>query len=272
MSSIDEIRNKNQVKREKYRQQEKESVAWNGTAFVPSPPEQEPAPSVSVKDTEPEPEKTFVDKMRAKFAPGTTTPEPTKPAATRGKPKPNLMLTVFPGMAAMFISTFITDIYKDPYKPCAPTKDEAQLIVLPLFEYIALAIKITGKIDPFTAAILNSVTMAAIYGARAYQTYVDIKRREKDNAGSTARNRAGNADNSDNGSIPTKDTGTTRPNTISTTPASTKRNSNDNDTDGEEDDSTRREREAALIHDMFKRDIEGRIRLGVLPARVRSED
>ena len=271
MSSIEDIRKRNKEKRERYAEKDKEHVAWNGTAFVPSMPEPEPPPTVTVKDHEPEPEKTFVDRMRAKFAPGTPASEPTKQTATRGKPKPNLMLTVFPGMAATFISTFLTDIYKDPYKPCAPTKDEAQLIITPLFEEIARAIKVTGKIDETTENLLNCVAMMALYGARAYQTYVDIKGREKDNAGSTARSRTGNNGTTVNGRIPVQDTGTIRPDNINSTTTDTKGNDDDNIANGDESDERRREREAALVHDMFKRDIEGRIRLGVLPARVRDE-
>ena len=272
MTSVEDIRKRNKEKREEYERQSKEHVAWDGNAFVPVSPAPGPAPSVTVKDTEPEPEKTFVDKMRAKFAPGTPSPEPTKQTATRGKPKPNLMLTVFPGMFATFISTFLTDIYKDPYKPCAPTKDESLLIITPLFEEVARAIKVTGKIDETTQNLLNCVAMMALYGARAYQTYVDIKRKEKDNAGNTARGRAGNTGTPVNGRIATTDTGTIRPDNISTTSTNAENDVNGNIPPGEESDSQRREREAALVHDMFKRDIEGRVRLGVLPARVRSED
>ena len=272
--TIEEIRKRNKEKREKYAQKDKEHVTWDGAAFVHAKPEPEPPPAVTVKDSEPESEKTFVDKMRAKFAPGTATPEPTKTTATRGKPKPNLMLTVFPGMFATFISTFLTDIYKDPYKPCAPTKDESQLIIIPLFEYIALVIKIQGTIDPFTAMVLNTTAMMALYGARAYQTYVQIKQAEKDkdNAGSTTGSGTRNNGTSINGSIPTKDTRAIRPDNISTASTDAERNVNGNASPGEESDTERRDREAALVHDMFKRDIEGRVRLGVLPARVRDEN
>ena len=271
--TIEEIRKRNKEKREKYAQKDKEHVTWDGAAFVPATPEPELPPTVNIKDAEPEPEKTFVDKMRAKFAPGTPTPETTKPTATRGKPKPNLMLTVFPGMFATFISTFLTDVYKDPYKPCAPTKDESLLIITPLFEEVSRAIKVTGKIDQTTENLLNCVAMLALYGARAYQTYVQIKRAEKDkDNGSTAGIRAGNSSTLVNGNIPTKDIGTIRPTNISTTSTDAKRDDNDNTSNGEEGDTERTAREAALIHDMFKRDIEGRIRLGVLPARVRNEN
>jgi len=179
----------NQERREKYAQKQKEQVVWKGDQFQTTlpPTEQEPAPNVTVKDAEPQPQKTLVDKMRAKFAPGSEhKPEPTKQPTTRGKPKPNLMLTVFPGMVATFISTFLTDVYKDPYKPCAPTKDESLLIITPLFEEISRAIKVTGKIDQTTENLLNCVAMMLLYGARAYQTYVQIKQKEKEHG-----NRAG---------------------------------------------------------------------------------
>src|SRR6266446_6804588 len=261
----------NQERREKYAQKKKEQVVWNGSAFEPTIPEPEPAPNVTVKDAEPQPQKTLVDKMRAKFAPGTEQkPESVKQPITRGKPKPNLMLTIFPGMVATFISTFLTDVYKDPYKPCAPTKDESLLIITPLFEEISRAIKVTGKIDQTTENLLNCVAMLALYGARAYQTYVQIKQKEKDNGNKAGTSTATSTKTADE-YISGTDTRTIRPDTVSVTSPNAEGNGNSNASIGEESDTGRREREAALIHDMLKRDVEGRIRLGVLPARIRDD-
>ncbi len=262
----------NQERREKYAQKKKEQVVWNGSAFEPTIPEPEPAPNVTVKDAEPQPQKTLVDKMRAKFAPGTEQkPESVKQPITRGKPKPNLMLTIFPGMVATFISTFLTDVYKDPYKPCAPTKDESLLIITPLFEEISRAIKVTGKIDQTTENLLNCVAMLALYGARAYQTYVQIKQKEKDNGNKAGTSTATPTKTADE-YIPTTDTGTIRLGATSPTSYDAEDNGNNNASSGDESDTGRREREAALIHDMLKRDVEGRIRLGFLPARVRGDN
>ncbi len=264
----------NQERREKYAQKKEKQVVWKDDQFQAVPvPDSEPPPTVTIKDAEPQPQKTLVDKMRAKFAPDSEhKPEsvPTKQSTTRGKPKPNLMLTVFPGMVATFISTFLTDVYKDPYKPCAPTKDESLLIITPLFEEISRAIKVTGKIDQTTENLLNCVAMLALYGARAYQTYVQIKQKEKDN-GNKAGTSTATSTKTANEYISGTDTRTIRPDTVSVTSPNAEGNGNSNASIGEESDTGRREREAALIHDMLKRDVEGRIRLGVLPARIRDD-
>ncbi len=263
----------NQERRAKYKrtQEDKAQVIWKDSEhkFETVPPEPDPPPTVTIKDAEPEQPKTLVDKMRAKFAPGT---EPTKQPTTRGKPKPNLMLTVFPGMVATFISTFLTDVYKDPYKPCAPTKDESLLIITPLFEEISRAIKVTGKIDQTTENLLNCVAMMLLYGARAYQTYVQIKQKEKEHGNRAGTRRPDEPAKIANEYIPGTDTRTIRPDTASVPSPDAEGNGNGNASIGEESDTERREREVALIHDMFKRDVEGRIRLGVLPARVRDDN
>ncbi len=266
----------NQERRAKYAQKKEKQVVWKDDQFETVPPEPEPAPNVTIKDAEPQPQKTLVDKMRAKFAPSMEhKPEPTKQPTVRGKPKPNLMLTVFPGMVATFISTFLTDVYKDPYKPCAPTKDESLLIITPLFEEISRAIKVTGKIDQTTENLLNCVAMMLLYGARAYQTYVQIKRTEKDKEhehGNKAGTSTAQSTKTTDGHITGTDTRIIRPDTASVTSPNAEGNGNGNASIGEESDTERREREAALIRDMFKRDVEGRIRLGVLPARIRDDN
>lgn len=101
--------------------------------------------------------------------------KPAKPARSGKKKDVTIVSTVFPTMLAGLIVTFARDRMPEVYRPCAPTHQEATAILKPLFEELARYVEVTGKISETMLNLLNSLIAAMAYGARAYVTYVEIK-------------------------------------------------------------------------------------------------
>ena len=220
---------------------------------------------------------------------GTATSSPA-PKVTRAKSKKgdNLLATVAPTVVASFIATYSQQLIADPYKPCAPKQDEVTGIIGPLLDILARQVEITGKASQTTIDIINSIICSMMYGIRAYITYVDIKNAEGDNPREKpAKKQTGYASTTttttDSGSGPTLagglgayqretaglarysdglvavSTPTTTAEAYATGGVST---GSDGDTEGKNNIPTE-------IADMFKRDKQGRIRLGLLAPGVR---
>lgn len=175
----------------------------------------------------------------------------------------NLLSNTLPTIVAAFIATYSKDMIRDPYKPCAPSQDECSAMLAPLFAILAREIEVTGKASQNTIDLINAVICMLMYGIRAYITASQIK--EMSNA--TASNSASNA-RADQGSLHRIDPNWSS--SIAATEAATTSeidaaisysNSADGATEGEAG-------EAAIISEMFRRDVAGRRRLGLLPTAI----
>ncbi len=247
------------------------------------PGEGDDSPVVDVKlDTTEAPKLSFVDRMRQKFS------APAAPAASpplkRARPKKqeNLIATMFPTLISTFTATYASELIADPYKPCGPSQDEVSLIVTPLLEALARSVEVTGKVSQTTIDIINSVLALMMFSVRSYVTYVQIKRSgQPGTAAATGRGDTSQREYSA-GLAPVGEpslagglrayqgtaAGTAGHVAHSQPAAQAARHDGRGDSAAQDGDSERRDAEAALVNSMFKRDVEGRIRLGVLPPRV----
>ena len=255
-----------------------------------------PALSVNVKsDLTPKPKPTLRERLglgggNKKQA----APAPAKPS--RGSKKistPNLITSVGPTMAAMFIAAWAKDRIPVEYQPCAPSQQEVKDVLVPLAKILGDEIEVAARVSTNTLRLINSLLCAMAYGVRAYVTYVDIKKAKE--AGQTYEQRkqqqrndyqtkldreAAEYDAVINDVTPDGEpslAGGMR--TYQATHAGAGVNpagidgggpgiavpgAASNGTLNPDDDPELRKRENALIADMFKRDRQGRVRLGLL--------
>lgn len=143
----------------------------------PAEEEQEELESleVEVQVAEPAP-KTFKERMAARIQ-GITGLKAGKPAqaARRGKKTEVHFLTKSLPIISVVAATYAQGWFKDPYKACAPRREEITAIVAPLFNMIERRISISGKVTQDTLDLLASVMAMVGYAGRTYTTFIDIK-------------------------------------------------------------------------------------------------
>ncbi len=178
------------------------------------------------------------------------------------------------GMCAMYSKNAI----KDPYKPCAPTKDEVANIMLPLFNMISRYIEITGTTSQnaldIGAMILASFTM----GARMFITLQEIKSIEQYRTHNTEQSkpydiRGGSRSNSSGpGPLPVQPhtrTGTDQSYGGGNGPQSNATYGTGDDTNGPLSD---RDAEAQAVAKLLRKDTLGRREMGLAPRILREGD
>lgn len=217
---------------------------------------------VEVKvDETPKPQPSLKEKVLGWVNEKTSSSQPKKPVTRARKTGPNLLTTAMPSVVAAFIATYSRDMVHDPYKPCAPSKDEVSAILAPLFDILGREVEITGKASQNTIDLINSLICAMMYGARAYMTYLEIKKDhapDRDQTGSGDRQPPPLRFNRDHsGHTSSTENATSAESDVSRGIASS--------ADG---DTERGPTESEIISLMLRRDIEGRKRLGLLPGAV----
>jgi hypothetical protein len=246
---------------------------------------------VTVKSDEtPKPQLSLKDRFMQKFGQPspTSTASPAKKPAGRAKKSENLISSAMPSVVAAFIATYSQDMLQDPYKPCAPSKDEVSGIIGPLFDVLGREIEVTGKASQNTIDLINSLLCAMMYGLRAFVTYKQIKNQEYpaneaeakarahqtylDKLNREAREYDAVANEPGPGSYPTspfRAIGGSSSSDASSAPTHAAKNDAERLSSGPDDDDTERgNNEADLISSMFARDKQGRVRLGLLPTTV----
>lgn len=202
-------------------------------------------------------------------------PDESKPAAKSTsrvrskKPGDNLMATLLPTVVASFVATYIQQRVPDPYKPCAPSKQEASAIFGPLMAILARQVEITGKASATTVDLTNSLLCAMVYGSRAYMTYIAIK--ENENAKPQAQeSRPVSFPGSYQTTAPRSNGGGIVSN-VQQSGGAGRDASNDDRSRAESDsgdDRDPRDIEADAVRQLLGRDREGRVRLGLLAPAV----
>jgi hypothetical protein len=238
-------------------------------------PVEEVGPLVDVKvDLTPEPKVPWTERMKKKFGSGEETVKQVVKKASGKKPD-NIIVTVLPSMLSMFVATYAADLYIDPYKPCAPTKHECELVFTPILETIGRHLEFYGKASQDVIDISNAIIYAIMFGIRSTITYVQIKREvEQSNVTAVKRNDDTRYDNGYRGEqlhFPAGATGG-YPNAgngpIGNSPnVGHAQNGESVDTSLANGNSEGGLSDADRISGMLKRDVEGRIRLGLLPPR-----
>lgn len=219
--------------------------------------------SVKAPDTKEPP--TLTEKLK-EFAPKRTRTPRKRPI--KGKQiDANLISKLAPTLVATFVATYSRQLTRDPYKVCAPSQQEVMTIISPLFNILSRQIEITGQASETVIDLITCAIASIIFGTRAYVTYATIKEHENGkplpNDGTTtpASNSSNHSRSGTRGVSETTHLDTGQNQSVSPVAA--------NDTaDASNADSDDAKRDAALFNDLFSRDIEGRVRLGLLPPRV----
>src|SRR6266704_1649503 len=166
---------------------------------------------------------------------------------------------VLPLTLAAMLATYSQRLFKDPYKPCAPTKQEVSDILLPTFNLISRYVEVTGAASQnaldIGAALLATFTM----GARMLITLTEIKQYEQQKTHSSRQS----ASNGNTTGIDTGQNSSQSPNGTALNSASNGTSAGDrDDTLGSLDDRTF---EAAKVAQLLKRDTAGRRQMGLAP-------
>lgn len=200
--------------------------------------------------------------------------------ATSGKAKDvSLISSTLPTILASLIATYAHDIVKDPYKPCTPTKAEVTAILGPLFEIIARRVDVVTQASEDALDLAKSFLAGVAWGARAYIMYVQIKDKTDGKEQSSSRDQpavaapANGAYSDGYRANQSSHSGAGGP--VSPGAAGSASNGGTavshagvNGASPASDDLSDRDREAAAVADMFSRDKQGRIGLGLLPRPV----
>lgn len=191
------------------------------------------------------------------------------PKKTRRTKKvdPTIITKVAPLVVSSFAVSFIRQRVQEPYKVCCPTQEEVVNMIKPYFNILSRYVEITGHLSENTVDLISAMLASVIYATRAYVTFVNIK--EYEHGRSTNDGNVRSDGTSAIGDIPTNG------NILQGTDSKQiTRDTEDisiqepNSTDGATDDigvySALSRYEAEKLGNLFKRDLDGRRRLGLL--------
>lgn len=105
--------------------------------------------------------------------------EQPKPRGRGRKSKENLLVTALPTVLASLICTYASQMLPDEYKACAPQQSEVTGILSPLMEIIGRRVEVVGKVNQDATDIISSIICAFMMSARMYITYIDIKKSQE---------------------------------------------------------------------------------------------
>jgi hypothetical protein len=249
---------------------------------LPDNPEDETT-EIEVPDIAPRPQASMKDRILSKLSSSSEEKEKTpKPVVDKQQAAKSLKFfqQILPLTLAGMAATYSKQLFRDPYKPCAPAKQEVADILLPLFSMMSRYIEITGEASQnaldIGAALLASMTL----GARMLITLQEIKNYEQQRAingdttgGSNVSPINGvsrqNSSRASDGTVPI-DTGNNRAASYADglRPKPDVTLSNANDTNGTDDD---RDWQATQVASLLRKDTLGRRAMGLAP-RLLPED
>jgi len=230
-------------------------------------------PEITVRPPDEKDPPTLTEKLKDFTAAKKTRTTRAKRATKSKQIDANLISKLAPTIVATFAATYSRQLTPEPYKVCAPSQQEVLTIVSPLFNILSRSIEITGQASETVIDLITCAIASIIFGTRAYVTYATIKESEHNgkfngsnghvsapsntetNSGGSRNGRASEADKQSAREIQPTLSGFADDFTVIDSASS--------------DDA---QREAAKFAELFSKDIEGRIRLGVLPPRIRSEN
>lgn len=178
----------------------------------------------------------------------------------------NLISKLAPTIVATFIAAYSRQMLQDPYKVCAPNQQEVVSIVSPLFNILSRQIEITGQASENVIDLITCAIASIIFGTRAYVTYATIKEQEtngKLDANDDPRFFPGNVPTNRSGGGSSKEAVSVTQPSESISPHATNGVATDRT-----DDSEQVRRDVDLFGELFSKDIDGRVRLGMLPPRI----
>src|SRR6266568_2812616 len=237
------------------------------TEIIPDNPLDETV-SVDVVTPPPRPQPSLKDKVLGSLKQsGEQAKTKPKPVIDKKQTEKSLQFfkQVLPLTLAAMLATYSQRLFKDPYKPCAPTKQEVSDILLPTFNLISRYIEVTGAASQnaldIGAALLATLTM----GARMLITLTEIKNIEQQRSNSSRQ------------STGTNEPGGVKPgqNSIQsnngTSPNNTA-NGNTGSGNGDLGSLDDRDYEAAKVAQLLRKDTAGRRQMGLAPRIIRTSD
>lgn len=230
----------------------------------------EEIPEITVKPPDAKETPTLTEKLKD-FAPKKTRAPRKRPI--KGKQiDANLISKLAPTLVATFVATYSRQLTKDPYKVCAPSQQEVMTIIQPLFNILSRQIEITGQASETVIDLITCAIASIIFGTRAYVTYATIKEQEHNgkSTGNVGNATASTTSASTSGKGARGVSQAAKPDTGQDQSSSPNTSNDTADASGTDSDNV--QRDVALFSDLFSRDIEGRVRLGLLPPRVQPEN
>lgn len=261
----------------RYRNQLRQQTASAQPAGAKEAPEVE----VKVEESQPAPRRSLKDRLL-----GVVKPTPAKTAAPKPKPhkkgQENLLVRLLPPLFATLIAAWAKDKFPDPYKPCAPSKQEVGDMLGPIWNIIGRRVEVYAEVSQDAIDLTNALICAIAYSTRAYVTYVQIKQGEKQHASqeTTAPTTERGASAPEWGISPREESPTLSNGLRAYQSASNGAGGNPGGvtgagpgSEGDYGDGTNlvdgspelRAWEAQKVNELFRRDKQGRVGLGLLP-------
>jgi hypothetical protein len=232
-------------------------------AIIPDNPEDDVV-EVDVTNIAPAPAKSFFDKAKNIFAPDKEKKE--KPQDKKAAEKNiKFMSQVLPATLASLVAINAEKLFQDPYKPCAPTKEEVETILLPLFNSISRHVELSTQVSQdaldFTTMIFATITVGTrvLITKMEIDRYVEQIRKENVHDFDSRIRRASPGTDERVARNPASE--------VSRQSGADDLNGSRNGTDGHSDDGAS---EAERVARLMRKDREGRAYLGLAP-RVRED-
>lgn len=251
-------------KRRKEEYQRKQELKAQG---IEVEPDSDPI-EVDTESIQPPSVPTLKDKLMSHFK------SEVKPEESKAKPvdkqriakSENLLSNTLPLMLSGLLALNAQKIFKEPYKVCAPTKEEVSTILFPIFAVVSRHVEIEGKASQDALDIGAAFVAAITVGTRVAITkmevdqYVKEQSRYSEQSGNISQFRGSQA--ATNGTVynPTSKDGTGTGGGRNDIEHGSGSHSNDGYADGTS--------EAELVSQLMRRDREGRTRLGLAPPAV----
>lgn len=158
-------------------EREKQELASPGTTVAPSP---EFSLEMDVKEAIERPRETFKDRVLSKLNQGKdedakskTTPKGAKEHIDKSY---NLLSSVLPLTLSGVIALYSERLFSDPFKACAPSKEEVSTILLPIFSVISRHVEIEGKASQDAIDLGAALLAAIVVSTRMLMTAEEIRR------------------------------------------------------------------------------------------------
>ncbi len=138
---------------------------------------------IAVEDIPAMPAQSFKDKILSHFDQDDTDDDdkPTKQQQSHIDKSENLVSSVLPLTIAGMVALYSKRLFAEPFKPCAPTKQEVSAILTPIFSVIARHVELTGKASQDAIDIASSLLSALTLGTRMLMTAEVIRANNQEN-------------------------------------------------------------------------------------------
>jgi hypothetical protein len=157
-------------------EREKIEQASPGTTVEPS---EEFSLKMDVTEAIERPKQTFKERVLDKLKSGDTeekskvTPKAAKDHIDKSY---SLLSSVLPLTLSGIIALYSEKIFSDPFKACAPSKEEVSTILLPIFSVIARHVEIEGKASQDAIDLGSALLAAIVVSTRMLFTAEEIRR------------------------------------------------------------------------------------------------